>query len=166
MNFRLILPWLVLPMTALTLLACGGGGGGGNGGGGGGGACLDDTSDIGDGTGTIVQGVVRNQNLTGVANAQVEFYTSGGVLIKRGRTSCTGNFAVQLASLPARLSIQRTSIYPAHYGMFQYQGAWFTTATNCRAPITGINVGGTTNLPTIYLSTASGPPPPPPTGCL
>ena len=164
MKARFLIPWLILPIVFFATFGCGGGGGTGGGGGGGGG-CLADTSDIGDGTGTIVQGVVRDQNLSNVANAQVEFYTAGGALIKRARTSCTGQFAVQLASVPARVSVQSSSL-SGYYRMFSFQGDWYTLASDCRAPLSGINVGGTTNLPTIYVQSQNSPPPPPPTGCI
>ena len=164
MNSRILIPLLIVPL-AVFALGCGGGGGNGGGGGGGGGGCTVDTSDIGDGSGTIVQGVVRDQNLAAVPNAQVEFYTAGGTLLKRAKTSCTGNYAVQLSGVPARLSVQSSSI-GGYYKMFSYLGDWFTLQSTCRAPLSGINVGGTTTLPPVYLQSQVGPPPPPPTGCL
>ncbi len=161
---RLWLPWIILPVSVAIAIGCGGGGTGGGGGGGGG--CQADTTDIGDGSGTILSGVVRDENLNLVPNANVQIYTAGGTFIRNARTSCTGAYTVNMSQVPGRISVQGSSISSNYYQQFRFNSEWYTLASNCRASLSGINVGGTNNLPTIYLQTRSGPPPPPPAGCL
>lgn len=164
-NVRFWIPWLVVPISVAVAIGCGGGGGGGGnppppG-------CTADTTDIGDGSGTILSGVVRNESGALVPNAIVQFYNAGGTLLKNALTSCTGAYSVNMSDIPARVSLQNASIQSVYYKQFQYSGVWYVTGTStCRAPLSGLNIGGTNTLPTIYLQTKNTPPPPPPTGCL
>ncbi len=154
-----------IALASLGIFAAGCGGGTGGGPGPGPGNCIVDTSDIT--TGTIIRGTVQDDSLVALPNLFIQFYRANGTLIRTARTSCSGGFAVSMAEVPARFSIQNSSIPNLVYRTYRYDGLWYDPTTNdCRAPLTGIFANGDNLLGTIRMVRRTSPPPPPPTGCL